>query len=158
MAVATAAISNAIVKRRFTLLLGDDSAHDAQGDGAFLTVGLYLDRLLEGSRTADGAVGHLDLALLSRLDGLGGILGACATAGCRRVDDEQRLVARVGELKVAGHGATFLLDGAEVVALDLKGRLGLLAVGQSTQCYHAHGENRYKQSFGHCLYSSDDFV
>ena len=140
------------------LFLGNDGALDVEGDGAFLAVGLDFDGLLKGARTADGAVSHLDFALLAWLDRLGGKLGPGAAARCRRVDDEQRFVPRVGKLKGARYGAFSLLDSAEVVALDLKGRNGLLAVGQSTECYHAHGENRYKKSFGHCLYSSDDFV
>lgn len=126
------------------LLLGDDRALNLQADGALLTVGLDLDRLLEGARTSDRAVGHLDFSLLTRLDGLGGKFGARASARSSRIDDEQRLVARVGELEGARHGAVGLLDGAEVVALDLEGGLGLFVIGHGTQGHQASGEKHHK--------------
>lgn len=132
------------------LFLGDDGALDAQRGGAFLAVGLDFDALLEGAGTADGAVSHLDFALLARLDGLGGIFRTCAAARGHRVDNQQRLVARVGELKGAAHGAFRLLDGAEVMAQGRKRCLGLLAVGHGTQRHQTDGEYRHKKPFSHC--------
>ena len=109
----------------FHLFLGDDGALDAQGCRALLAVGLDFDGLLEGARAADGAVGDLDFALLARLDGLGGVFGTCAATRSGRVDDEQRFVPDVGELKGAAHGTIGLLNSAEVVVLDFKFCLGL---------------------------------
>ena len=133
------------------LLLGDDCALDAQGRGALLAVGLDLDALLEGSGTADWAVGHFDFTLLAWFDGLGGVFGARATARRCGVDDEQRFVARVGEFKGTAHGTVSFLNGAEVMALYLECCLGKILVSHAAQDYRADGKKHYQKSFGHCL-------
>ena len=107
------------------LFLGNDGALDAQGGGAFLAVGLDLDGLLEGAGTPDGAVGNLDLPLLARFDGFGGVFGAGTG---------------VGEFKGARHGAFSLLDGAEVMTLDLERCPCKTVVGHCADGHQAHRE------------------
>ena len=131
------------------LFLGDDGALDAQGSGAFLAVGLDLDGLLEGAGTPDGAVGHLDFPLLARFDGLGGVFGASAAARGRRIDDEQRLVARVGELKGAAHG-TWLMT-SKVASAYLSSANALSATKQTAN-------NAIKNRFVIVIFLNDDEV
>jgi hypothetical protein len=39
------------------------------------------------------------------------------------------------------------------MAHDLKGGLGILVVGQCTECHQTNGEYRHKKPFCHCHFS-----